>query len=957
MKKYALFALFLISLCHLPKAQLPAGMGYPQVINFSKQEYGASNQNWSMDQGPNGWLYVANNQGLLVYDGGTWQTYELPGQQIVRSVAVDGKGRVYTGAFAEFGYWERSTFGNLKYHSLAPLVKETGFRREEIWKILVADSMVFFQSFSTIYIYRGSKISAVPVPGNVMYLFGVKGRFYVQILGKGLYELKGQHFSQVTSGALFQKDEIITILPYKSHGLLLGTVHHGLYVMDNGKLAPLPGPANDLLRTAQINAGLCIDTAVYAIGTIQDGVVIVDAGGNILYHINQQKGLQNNTVLSLKKDNYGNLWAALDKGIDEIVLRSPFRYFKDMDGTLGSVYCVAVFGNRLFVGTNHGLFYCPVKNEAATLFTTSSFVPIAGLEGQVWSLSVHDGQLLCGHNKGTFRIDGLHAVRISDISGGWDVKQLKRCPGSLMQGTYNGLVLYKKNQRGLWVFSHVVKGSETLSANNWIEDAKGNIWISHTYRGIYRAVLTPDGSALSHLDDLTSGHGLSALYKQRLLPYGNSVRAISTDGIYKPVADRDGSSFFVPDTLLNARLGPYATSRRLIATPNGGIWMVKEDDLLFYRTSWRADAATFSFYQKDFSLVGGYENITPLGSRYAFLCGENGFAIFDMQSPMLQPAVPSFFGRILFSRQGQTVSIDHFRDPDGRFILPYGQDNLSVFVSEPVFDRKIFYRFQLLRDGEAENGQQWEATAQKSWSHLPAGKYVLRVQTNVHAAVASMAFEILPPWYWNGLSKAVYMLALILVLYFLYRLIQKRHRQHFAAHQREMEEKFLAEKLRNERELLLLQQKQLQQEVQVKSEDLANSAAELIKRKKLLAKMHTEIEKLREQNEAAAGSANMRKLSRELERQLKLDKEESRLFETGFNKVHEDFFAKLMNQFPELTPQDLKLAAYLRMNLGSKEIAPLLNITVRGVELKRYRLRKKMNLPAEGNLNEFMMKL
>jgi DNA-binding CsgD family transcriptional regulator len=66
---------------------------------------------------------------------------------------------------------------------------------------------------------------------------------------------------------------------------------------------------------------------------------------------------------------------------------------------------------------------------------------------------------------------------------------------------------------------------------------------------------------------------------------------------------------------------------------------------------------------------------------------------------------------------------------------------------------------------------------------------------------------------------------------------------------------------------------------------------------------------------------------------------------------------KLRNNYPELTPKDLRLCAYLRMNLSSKEIAPLLNISIRGVEISRYRLRKKLHLPRDANLTDFMMHL
>ena len=80
-----------------------------------------------------------------------------------------------------------------------------------------------------------------------------------------------------------------------------------------------------------------------------------------------------------------------------------------------------------------------------------------------------------------------------------------------------------------------------------------------------------------------------------------------------------------------------------------------------------------------------------------------------------------------------------------------------------------------------------------------------------------------------------------------------------------------------------------------------------------------------------------------------------RIFEENFNEVHEDFLKRLKQQFPDLSPGDLKLAAYLRMNLSSKEISPLLFISVRSIENKRSRLRKKLNLKEEDNLVDFII--
>ncbi|NND87674.1 MAG: LuxR family transcriptional regulator, partial [Flavobacteriaceae bacterium] len=85
--------------------------------------------------------------------------------------------------------------------------------------------------------------------------------------------------------------------------------------------------------------------------------------------------------------------------------------------------------------------------------------------------------------------------------------------------------------------------------------------------------------------------------------------------------------------------------------------------------------------------------------------------------------------------------------------------------------------------------------------------------------------------------------------------------------------------------------------------------------------------------------------------------EEWKFFEEAFNHADKDFFKRIKKIHPNLTPNDLKLCVYLRLNLSSKEIAPLLNISPRSVEIKRYRLRKKIDLNSKMNLNDYFIKL
>jgi DNA-binding CsgD family transcriptional regulator len=79
-------------------------------------------------------------------------------------------------------------------------------------------------------------------------------------------------------------------------------------------------------------------------------------------------------------------------------------------------------------------------------------------------------------------------------------------------------------------------------------------------------------------------------------------------------------------------------------------------------------------------------------------------------------------------------------------------------------------------------------------------------------------------------------------------------------------------------------------------------------------------------------------------------------FSENFNLVYDNFMQKITAVYPDLKRNDLKLCAYLRMGLSSKEMASLLNTSVRSVETARYRLRKKLNMDSGENLLNFIQK-
>jgi DNA-binding CsgD family transcriptional regulator len=126
----------------------------------------------------------------------------------------------------------------------------------------------------------------------------------------------------------------------------------------------------------------------------------------------------------------------------------------------------------------------------------------------------------------------------------------------------------------------------------------------------------------------------------------------------------------------------------------------------------------------------------------------------------------------------------------------------------------------------------------------------------------------------------------------------------------------------------------------------------LIKKNELLNLIKDDLKKTSEANQNRSIKSVISTISKNIN-----EEDTWNVFKDAFNNVDKDFLKKIKAEHPSLTPNDLRLCAYLRLNLSSKEIAPLLNISVRSVEIKRYRLRKKMDLPHEQGLVEYILSI
>ena len=235
------------------------------------------------------------------------------------------------------------------------------------------------------------------------------------------------------------------------------------------------------------------------------------------------------------------------------------------------------------------------------------------------------------------------------------------------------------------------------------------------------------------------------------------------------------------------------------------------------------------------------------------------------------------------------------------------------------------------------------------FTRIPAGEYTIRVRAFNEWKKSSQETRIqlivAPPWYAKKVSFLVYLLLVIVLMlsarYLLVRRIRARE---------------LRIKRSKEQELIRLRNEKLNADLSFKSQELANSTMSIIKKNEFLMELKEIIKAQKEELGTRYPEKYYSKVVRKIDNNIS-SMDDWNIFEIHFEKAHEKFLHKLSSKYPQLSHSDLRLCAYLRMNLSSKEIAPLLRISYRGVENHRYRLRKKLLLKKDVNLTDFILSL
>lgn len=814
-KSILIFILFITGVQFL-EAQNHYGM--PLVDNYYPVEYKGYSQNWSICSNSQGLMFFANGDGVLIYDGRVWQKILLPNNSTPSVLYCDENDVIWIGAQSEIGVLIPDPVLGYRYHSLTNLIPEKYRKFGFILQILESGDGVYFRANSHLFRFYKGKIIVRVIPRQ-SFLFTYKKIAFFFNHDNGFKIISGNKFLNVNS----QFNELMIIravLPYSKDSLILLDPLKGLFFAEINVKDPLKASINISPVYSQINdyiirndaySAIALQNGNYAFSTTRDGTIVSDRDFNVLFTLNKNSGVMNETHNALYEDDQNNLWIALDHGLSKVNLSSPLTYYNTTSGIDGSVLDIQRFASRLFVATWQGVYY-ETKNEYGHEDTPFSI--IKGIRTIAWMFDeINIGSqkfLLTATSDAIYLIDSLLNVR------------------KLVDGNFTFITIDEENHR---IFAGSPSGAELIYLNGL--RAEESIPIPQIEGRITSMVLSQDnhlviGTALNgvyivHATDIAQNQNVSfELY--HLLPgtdlsksdfynvyhCNKYVLIISKTGIYKIVRSKNEYSAEIYDPSFARFFQNYQFINIIKQDSKGNLWFQVnskqsgEKNLIYARKN----GNTFAFLSKAYRTFPNLEfyTIYPEPDSVVWFGSDDGVFRYHQSQDNFKERRESFPTLI------KAVTIGDSLIYSGMFSMKILKKilhnkskipQLSMSGQSIRFDFSASYysneeqvRFTYLLEGFDDNWSTLSWENYKEYTSLPSGEYTFMVKAvNPYGVIGDIAyfhFKVPAPWYFRWWAWIIYGVSAILLLFGIIsfsnrRLLKAKARLESIIHQRTQE--------------------------------------------------------------------------------------------------------------------------------------------------------------------------
>lgn len=919
--------------------------------HFTQSDFNGDSQFWSMCRDKEGVYYFGNNDGALVYNGETWQKVTLPNSSSVRSIIYTSKQKIYAGGYNEIGVIDKDMYGNYHYKSILPELPLDNKNLKNIWQIHELDDTIIFRTFKGLIALTNTSSTYIPSANTFTYANVVNTIYYVQDhkLGVMAFNPKTKQLYTVFTPNSFNKEKIVAFLPSNQPKIIDIITDKGHIYKGNIHTKTIEKWATVFTDNQNESIAVALQTPEdYILGTIGSKVLAFSKTEKVTKTPIAFDAIQDATVLNLFKDQ-DNLWVLLNNGLDYIT----YNPISSQLFNKASVYDVLVKGDRMYLATNKGVYHTTTTATKNRLDFSRLDTP----QGQTWSISNFNNSILISHDKGLFQLEGLKAKQIGEQTGFWKVIPLPNTANGYLACSYNGLYFLEYRNASF----HLVKkidGFDESTRDILPANAPNTFWVCHGYKGIYKIKLDANYDRVYAIDHFTDQNGLTSQFNINVHRWNSEIVFTTNTGVY---TYNENKNRFVLHPKLNRILDPKLNTRKIIQDSTN-TWVVLDNKIGYFES-----AATPPHIRTDIflnvknKLNRSLEVIVPLPEHKVLVGAKTGLYIYNLEQPKQDSAYTVVTHATRKEKATQHVFPIHTRSQtDNAVKIENTTDAVAFHFAAPKLnpDNNIQYSCQL--KNLDKKWSPWSTTPYKEYNHLRPGNYTFSVKSmdlngNTGKA-ANYHFTISPKWYETPLAITLYILFAGLLFGMTYRLISRK----IASEKR----KTIIASEKSKRLLELeIQQLKLQQDkslleesMLVKSKELTNYTMQLINKKKAFNDIQEDLKELKTLIKSSGPKRKLLDIFKKFH-QHKIGEEYMAIYDVNFESIHRNFFDKLLAINPKLSKRELRLCAFIKMNLSNKEIAPLLSISVRGVETARYRVRKKLNIDQDSRFLDVLVHL
>ncbi len=746
-------SLLLLGLATLaaPCAAAPDERGFPLLHSYDFGVEPTAPESFDVTQDSRGLLYVANLSGILIYDGHWWQQLTTRTHSAAFAVASDGQGRVAVGSVDELGYVAAGAGGALEYRSLAELLPEAERRIGEVHGVEAMPGGFVFAAERRVLVWDGATLATVaeiPAGAPSPAILRAGDEIYVWV-PDGLHRLAGKGLAPVPGGESFRGRRVALMLPAEG-GVLMAVEGEGLFRFTGGRVEPFAPEASRWAVARGLTRGCRLPDGRYALGSVRGGVLLLAPGGEVDQVIDTEVGLPDDFVTGLAVDREGSLWLSLHTGLARLEVSSPLSVIDARAGLQGSPMDVTHHQGQLWAATSAGVFTtagAPAPGEAAAgdargdapvSSRALSMRQVAGLPpAPAWSLLPLGEELMVGTSVGVYLLGAKEARLIAgtEVSKAYELVRSKAEPRRVWVGLRDGLgVLVEEN--GSWHWRGRVAAVPRY-VRQILEREGGVVWCGTTFDGLARVEVDPGDLAAERARVELKSAPEEIGNETGLFAVGDAVLAAWGDRLLR----LDEATGELAEDPAFAHLNGHERVFHVEEDAEGNVWLNTTPPIVAVRSGDGSEPELRTLVSVS---ARNIQRIVAEPDGVVWLTGEKGLFRHagSLRGDLAVPPAPLVRRATLAGEPLATALA-------GGLVLPPAAGRLRIELGPVSFRPGLAYQTRLDPLDES-----WGPSAREPFAELgrlPAGAYTLRARTTgpngETGPETSWSFRVRPPWY------------------------------------------------------------------------------------------------------------------------------------------------------------------------------------------------------------------